>query len=157
MRRRAELPTLLFALAVGCGKAQAVSDDGGVIDSMPSDSGSDGLGDARVSGTSPACCVPLTHLMLPDAAPGMCLVTPADVACEASDDCEPNYVRGCAICGVFSVYGLSKLNTLDCPPPPCEAPPQPVPPALTQASRRRTVSSSLAMRTLPLPASMASA
>jgi hypothetical protein len=101
-----------------------------VTDSTAPDSGPNGLGDARVSGTSPASCVPFAHLMLPDAAPGMCLVTPADVACEASDDCEPNYVRGCAICGVFSVYGLSKVNTLSCPPPPCAPPPQPVPPCV---------------------------
>jgi hypothetical protein len=114
---------VVFALAIGCaGKAHGPGSEG--------DSGPDGVVDARVPDGFPANCVPFSPLRLPDASPDTCLVSAADLVCQTNEDCEPYFRRGCAICGVFSVIGLNKSNTVQCPAPPCAPPSQPVPPCV---------------------------
>ncbi|MGO9836471.1 MAG: hypothetical protein ACLP1X_19905 [Polyangiaceae bacterium] len=93
-------------------------------------SGNDAAFDAESPGEIPTTCVPFAPLRLPDAASEAGRALAADVACTTSEDCEPHYCRGCAICGVFLVVGLSKTNTVECVSLPCAPPPQPVPPCV---------------------------
>jgi hypothetical protein len=54
--------------------------------------------------------------------PDTCAVGVNDVTCVASDDCRTFYRPGCALCGVFEIYGLSKTNTVRCNAPLCPPP-----------------------------------
>jgi hypothetical protein len=120
----------VFSLVVGPGvfgwAACGSSNPSGMANGAGS--GTDAAFDAETPREIPTTCVPFALLRQPDAASEAGRVLAADVGCTTSEDCEPHYCRGCAICGVFLVAGLSKTNTVECPDLPCEVPfPQPVP------------------------------
>ena len=74
-----------------------------------------------------AACGDLTLDLDPDAAPGACEVSPADVACDAASDCTVLQIGHCCF---SSVYGVNRASTAECAMPPC------VPPRPAAAARR---------------------
>jgi hypothetical protein len=64
-------------------------------------------------------CDPIT--LVPDAAPGICAFTPADVACKTFSDCIPYVVQTSCSCTV-AVIGVNSASTALCVPPPLPLP-----------------------------------
>jgi hypothetical protein len=106
----------------GGGSSSGSSSSGGGADAEAADALPEtGLAfDAAVPDAFPADCGVLTLMLRPDAAPNTCAFTPADVACDASDDCVPYTVPNCGC--VDGVYGLNKMGTVRCIAPPCPPP-----------------------------------
>jgi hypothetical protein len=67
-----------------------------------------------------AACEDLTLDLDPDATPGACEVSPADVACDAASDCTVLQIGHCCF---SSVYGVNRASTAECAMPPCVPPP----------------------------------
>jgi hypothetical protein len=110
---------------ISSGSAASTSDDSSSSSSgAGSDSGSDGTAggafDAEIPDAFPESCGQFTFALNPDAAPHTCAFTPADVACNRNADCEWYIAVGC---GCFQpVYGVNKVRTAACSPPPCPPP-----------------------------------
>jgi hypothetical protein len=68
----------------------------------------------------PGSCDQFSFELTPDAAPGTCAFTPADVACNTDDDCKPYTKEGCGC--IEPVYGVNKTSTANCPALPCSPP-----------------------------------
>jgi hypothetical protein len=100
--------------------------------SVPDDAGEDAAGEpldaetdggdsgmAEVPDAFPPSCNEFSFELEPDAAANTCAFTPADVACSTSADCVTQVMAGC---GCFQpVYGVNKMSTAVCIPPPCPA------------------------------------
>jgi hypothetical protein len=106
----------------GGGSSSGSSGSGGGADADTPDAltGSGEALDAAVPDAFPADCGVLTLTLRPDAAPNTCAFTPADVACDTSDDCIPYTLVSCGC--IDGVYGLNKTNAVRCIPPPCPPP-----------------------------------
>ena len=68
--------------------------------------------------TSVDACAATTVDLVPDAAPGTCAITPADVACNTASDCKVLLRLDCA-CYVPAV-GVNVSSTAECLPPPAD-------------------------------------
>ena len=107
---------------VGRGDAQAAALDAGISDASNS---LDPLADVLVPDAFPTSCSEVTFQLTPDASPGECEFTPADVSCNANADCGWIVTVGCENC-VSLVYGVNKTSTARCVPPPCPPPIGPI-------------------------------
>jgi hypothetical protein len=81
----------------------------------------DGAAPLDAAETSVDACAATTVDLVPDAAPGTCAFTPADVACNTASDCKVLLRLDCA-CYVPAV-GVNVDSTAACLPPPCTPPP----------------------------------
>ena len=133
----ATLSVVLAFAGAACGRAiEASSEDAGVAaspDGASPDAASPGASDAGDAGSAlapadastpddalDASCGVEPLVLDPDATPGTCEISPADVACDAPSDCTLLVVT---YCGCFDdVYGVSTTSTARCTPPPCPPP-----------------------------------
>ena len=106
----------------GGGSSSGSSSSGGGADADAPDAlpETGGAVDAAVPDGLPADCGELTLMLRPDAAPNTCAFTPADVACDTSDNCFAYTMIGCGC--IDGIYGLNKAETVRCIPPPCPPP-----------------------------------
>jgi hypothetical protein len=103
---RARLAAFVLIAACG-GSTEIVRDDAGTT---PPDA----------SETSVDACAATAVDLVPDAAPGTCALTPADVACNTASDCKVLLRLDCD-CYVPAV-GVNVGSTAECLPPPCPPP-----------------------------------
>jgi hypothetical protein len=90
--------------------------DSGSMASAPDATTSWDAGDPETD----AGCSDLALILDPDATPGTCEISPADVACDTAADCTLLMVGHCGC--TTDVYGVSKTSTASCPMPPCPPP-----------------------------------
>jgi hypothetical protein len=91
----------------------------GPVDGGP-DFSANTLADVQVPDAFPATCSLADFSLVPDAGPGYCAFTPADVACNANTDCGWYEAVGCGC--VQRIFGVNKNSTARCIPPPCAPP-----------------------------------
>jgi hypothetical protein len=102
---------LAVVLIAACGGTTTIVRDDAGGGAAPLDAG-----DTSVD----ACAETLVDLV-PDAAPGTCALTPADVACNTASDCKVFLRLDCS-CYVPAV-GVNVSSAAECLPPPCPPPP----------------------------------
>jgi hypothetical protein len=83
------------------------------------DSG-DAFDGAIPDGAFPGSCDQFSFELTPDATPGTCAFTIADVTCNTTSDCMPYTREGCGC--IEPVYGVNKASTANCPALPCSPP-----------------------------------
>jgi hypothetical protein len=107
---------LATVLIVACGGSTTIVHNDAGAPPVDASEASVGAGDTSVD----ACAATVVELV-PDAAPGTCALTPADVACNTASDCKVLLRLDCS-CYVPAV-GVNVNSTAACLPPPCPPPP----------------------------------